>query len=123
LLLLEFLVLRSNESGAIKISSLDCEKVAKDSAKKHGMKLVFILEQYDNGAWKEGDYVGHWMNMKEIKGKRYYIDMTYHRIFTSKKEVSEFWGDITSIDGKNRNNEVFIYGEDSIPTKIIWHYD
>lgn len=41
---------------------------------------------------KKGEYVGHWMNVKEIHGEKYYIDMTYQRIFKSKEEVSMFWG-------------------------------
>jgi hypothetical protein len=116
------LLIIPHASAAIVYPYLDCEKVAKDNAKSHAMGLVFIHELYDNGASKKGDYVGHWMNVKEIHGKKYYIDMTYQRIFTSKDEVSMFWGDITSINGHNRKNEVFDLTVESPPFGIIYHY-
>ena len=111
-----------HSSATIVYAYLDCEKVAKDNARSRAMGLVFIHELYDNGASKTGSYVGHWMNVKEIHGKKYYIDMTYQRIFSSKAEVSIFWGDITSQNGKNRQNEVFDLTVESPPFGIIYHY-
>ena len=123
LAIITILILTVHVDAAVVYPYLDCEKVAKDKSIELNMKMVFIAEQTDSGAWKQGEYVGHWLNVKEIKGKKYYVDFTYSRIFTSKQEVSGFWSDITSDNGRNRNNQVFEYGTDKMPYPIIWHYE
>lgn len=123
LMLIILISLVGSANAAVVYPFLDCEKVAKEKASELNMKLVFIAEQTESGAWKQGEYVGHWLNMKEIHSKKYYVDFTYSRIFTSKEQVSEFWSEITSYNGKNRNNEVFVYGEDRMPYRMIWHYN
>jgi len=102
-----------------------CELIAKDNQKINGGHIVYIAP-YDTitGAWKTGDFVGHWINSIYINGTTIFVDHYLQHIFTSKDDTINFYNNFMQNKFENDNIavKIYVYGEDTMPYPMIYHY-
>lgn len=102
-----------------------CEKIAKDYQKEYGGRLVFAAPyNTKSGLWIRGDYAGHWINVVTINDTNIYIDYGAGYTYINKEETITYTGYMmqNKFQTSNVSVKLFIYGEDTMPYPIIWHY-
>lgn len=103
----------------------ECELAAKTYQKEYGGDLVFVAP-YDtrDNSFIKGAYSGTWINLVHKNGKDIYVDYINQRIFMEKDEVVTVYNNQMKkkFSSSYVNVKLFIYGVDSMPYPMIWHY-
>jgi len=101
-----------------------CELIAKNN-QVNGSHIVYIAP-YDTitGAWKTGEFVGHWINSVHINGTEIFIDHDMQKVFTNKDDTINYYNNDMKNKFENGNIEVklYVYGEDTMPYPMTYHY-
>ena len=104
--------------------STSCELIAKDNQVDGG--YIVYIAPYDTitGAWKMGEFAGHWINSIYINGTEIFIDHIDRKVFTSKDDTISYYNNHMQNKFENRNIAVklYVYGKDTMPYPMIYHY-